>query len=87
MWMLGANHQTELREPDGGAGGKTGRVEGDCNPLGGAMLAGGSTQCSKGLDHQPRSIWGGIHGSRYICSRGWFCLTSMGREALGPVEV
>jgi hypothetical protein len=36
--MLEANHQTELREPVGGAaegaGGRTRRAEGDCNPIG-----------------------------------------------------
>ena len=46
-----------------------------------------TTQNSQGLDHQPRSVLGGIHGSRYICSRGCPCLTSMGGESFGPVEV
>ena len=39
------------------------------------------------LDHQPRSVQGGIHGSRYICSREWPCLTVREWESLGPVEV
>jgi hypothetical protein len=30
IWMLGANHQTELKEP----GGRTGLAEVDCNPIG-----------------------------------------------------
>jgi hypothetical protein len=34
MWMLETNHQTELREPDGGAGRRTGGAERDCNPIG-----------------------------------------------------
>jgi hypothetical protein len=38
MWMLGANHQTELGDLDGVAGGRTGRAEGDCNPKGRTML-------------------------------------------------
>jgi hypothetical protein len=33
MWTLGANHQTELRDPGGGAGGRTGGAEGYCNPI------------------------------------------------------
>jgi hypothetical protein len=33
MWMLGANHQTELKDPGGGAGGKTGGAKGDCNHI------------------------------------------------------
>jgi hypothetical protein len=34
----------------------------------------------------PKSTHGGTHGSIYICSRGWPYLTSMGGEALCPVE-
>jgi hypothetical protein len=44
-------------------------------------------QCSQRLNRQPRSIWGGIHDSRYVGSREWPCLTSMEKEALVPVEV
>jgi hypothetical protein len=33
IWMLGANHQTELREPGERARGRTGGAEGDCNPI------------------------------------------------------
>jgi hypothetical protein len=41
---------------------------------------------SQGLNHQPKSIHGGSHGSSCICSRGWPCQASMGGEALGPVK-
>jgi hypothetical protein len=34
MWMLVVNPQTELREPDGGTGRRTGGEEGDSNPIG-----------------------------------------------------
>jgi len=34
MWMLEANHQTELRKPGWGACGRTGGVEGYYNPVG-----------------------------------------------------
>jgi hypothetical protein len=78
MWMLGANHQTELRDPSGGAVRRTAGAEGSCNPIGRTILAGQTTQCSQGLDHWPRGVEWGIHGSIYICSRGWPCLTSMG---------
>ena len=37
------------------------------------------------LRHLPIKKLRGIHGYRYICSRGWPCLTSMGGEAPGPV--
>ena len=73
--------------PCGGAGRRTGGVEGQCIPIVRTTLSNWTTQCFKGLDHQPRSEQGGIHDSRYICSRGWLCLTSMGEEALVPVEV
>ena len=79
--------EKKLREPDGGAGRRTGGAEGDCNPIRRSMLAGWTTQCSQGLDHQPRRVHGGTHGSRCICSRGCHCLTSMGGEALGPMEI
>jgi hypothetical protein len=80
-------HQTKFGDLEGIAGGRTGGVEGDCHPIGRTMLAGQTTQSSQGLDHEPRSVQGEIHGFRYMCSRGWPSLTSMGREALGPVEV
>jgi hypothetical protein len=78
--------ETKLRGSDTGAVGRSGGAEGGCNPIG-KTSAGGTTQCSQELDHHLRSVQRGIHGSRYICSRGWPCLTSMGGEALGPVEV
>jgi len=64
MWMLGANHQTEFRDPGGGAG--AGVTEGDCNPIGRTVSADWTAQCSQRLDHQPRRVQRGIHGSRYI---------------------
>jgi hypothetical protein len=81
MWMLGVNHQMELKEPGWGAGGRTGGAKVDWNPIGRTTI-----QFSQSLDHQPRSVPGGIHGSRYICSRGWPCLRVAGGEALGPRE-
>ena len=83
--MLGANHQAELRDPDVGAGRRTGGTKGDCNPIGTTTSAGQTTRFFQGLNHQSRSVQGGIHDSRYICSRE--CLTLMGEEALDPVEV
>jgi hypothetical protein len=55
--------------------------------MGRATSAGLTTQYPQGLDHQPRSVQGGTQDSRYICSRGWLCLTAMEGEALGLVEV
>jgi hypothetical protein len=46
MWMLGANHLTELRDLCGGAGRRTRGTEGNCNPLGKTMSAGQTIQCS-----------------------------------------
>jgi len=39
MWMLGANHQTELRDPGGAAVTGTAEGEGYCNPIGRKTLA------------------------------------------------
>jgi hypothetical protein len=85
MQMLGANCQTEVEDCGRGSGWRTEGAEGDCNPIGRTMSAGQTIQCSQGLDYQPKSVQGGIHSSRYICSRGWPCLTSMGRVILYPV--
>ena len=41
---------------------------------------------SQGLNHQPRSTPGGIHGSSCIYSRGWPYLASMEGEVLGTVK-
>jgi hypothetical protein len=41
-------------------------------------------QRSQELKHQLKSTHGKSLGSRYICSRGWPYLASMGREASGP---
>ena len=72
-------------EPSGGAGGRNGGAEGDCNPIGRRMLAGQSTHCSQKLDQEPRTVQTGSYGFSCIYSRGWPCLTSMGGEALGHV--
>jgi hypothetical protein len=86
LWMLGANHQTELSDPGGGAGWRNGAAEGDCTPIG-KTTTGRTTQCFQRLDHQPRSVPGGIYGSRYIGGREWPCLTSMGGKTFSPVEI
>jgi hypothetical protein len=62
-------------------------VEGDCNPIGRTMSSGWTTQCSQGIDHQPKRVQGGLQGSRYICGRRWPCLTLMSGEVLDPLEV
>ena len=41
---------------------------------------------SQGRIHQPRDTHGGNHGFSCICSRGWPCQSSIGREALCPVK-
>jgi hypothetical protein len=42
---------------------------------------------SWGLNHQPKSTYGGTHGSGGICGRGWTCCTSVGGDAFGPEGV
>jgi hypothetical protein len=87
IWMLGANDQNDLRDPSREAGRSTGKAEGVCNPIGRTMLAAQIRQCSQGTRAPTKECKGKIHGSRYIFSRAWSCLTSMGEETLGPVEV
>ena len=63
-------------------------AEGVCIPMGVATVSTSQIpQSSQGLDHQPKSTHGGIHGSCYICGRGWPCWTSVGGLALGPEGV
>ena len=73
-------------EPGGVREGTEG-VEEVCNPIGRTTISTNQTfQSSQGLNHQPKSTHGGIHGSSCICSRGWPCWTSVGGEALGSVK-
>jgi hypothetical protein len=37
---------------------------------------------SQRLNHQPKSTYGGISDSSYICSRGWPCLASVKERPL-----
>jgi hypothetical protein len=84
MQILGANHQIELWDPGVGADGRTEGAERDCNPIRRTMSFGQTTHCSQGLDHQTkRDPWLQIHAY----SKEWPCLTLMGGEALGLVEV
>jgi hypothetical protein len=55
-------------------------AEGDCNTIGKTVSTNCTIQSSQGLNHQTKSIPGGSQDSRYICSRGWPYLTSMGGE-------
>jgi hypothetical protein len=69
-------HMEEFREITEGA-------EGVCTHLGRTTISRNqSTQSSQELKHQPKNT----HGSRFICSRGWPCVTSIVREVLGPVK-
>ena len=85
--MLAANHRTELEDPNEGARERTEGAERICNLMGITKLSTNETHhSSQGLKHQPVSSHGETHGSRYICSRGQQCLTSMGGEAFDLVK-
>jgi hypothetical protein len=87
MQILTANHPTEPEDPNERARERTEGAEGHCHPTTRIISINWTTQSSQRLNHQPKSIHRGMHGSRYICSRGWPYLTSMGWESLGSVEV
>jgi hypothetical protein len=85
--MLAANHWTEHVVSNGGVRERTELAEGVCTPIGRtAIPTNQATQSSQGLNHQPKSTYGGTHDSSHIYSRGWPCQTSVGREILGPVK-
>jgi hypothetical protein len=82
-WMTTAIHWTEHRVPSGKARGSTQGAEGVCNPIRRTtMWTNQYLQSSLGLNHQPKSTHGGIHGSSCICSRGWLCGTSREKRPL-----
>jgi hypothetical protein len=73
-----ANQHTEPEDTNGGVRGRTKEAEGDCNTIGRTISVNWTTQSSQGLNHHLKSTHGGSHSSRYICSRGWPSLTTMG---------
>ena len=86
-WMFASNHWTDHRVPSGGIRERTGGAEGFCNTIGRTKITTNQTpQSFQALNHQPKTIHGGTHGSSCICSRGWSYLASMGGEALGSVK-
>ena len=59
-------------------------AEEDCKLIGSQTVStDGTLQSSQGLYHQPKSIYGLVHGSCYICSRGLSCVASVGGKVLG----
>jgi hypothetical protein len=88
--MLEANHWTEYGIHDGGVVEGTERAEEVCSPMGKAAVSTRQmAQRSKGLDHQPRSLYGGTHGSGTICVRAYGLLASKWEEqplALGDSD-
>jgi hypothetical protein len=58
-------------------------LKGDCNPMGRTIPTNVTTQNSQGQTTEGSMA---PDTYRYICSRGWSYLASMGGETLGPVE-
>jgi hypothetical protein len=73
MWMLTPNHQTELRDPGRGTGGRPGSAERKNNVAGVLPGTRPTTKECTGRDSR-------LH----IHNRGWPYLASVGGEALGP---
>jgi hypothetical protein len=55
------NHRTEPGDLKGSAR-RTEGAEDICNPIRRRILTNKTTQSSQGLNHQPKSIHGGVHG-------------------------
>jgi hypothetical protein len=68
MQILTANHQTEPRNPNGRARGRTEGPEGDCN-LKGRTSTNWTTQSSQGLT-KPPTIEGSISLDTYVAEDG-----------------
>jgi hypothetical protein len=88
MQILTANHWTEPGNPNGRVRGRAEGAEGDHNLIGRTTASiNWAPQSFQGLNHQPKNIYGLVHDSHYIWSRGLLHLSSVGRDALGSVEV
>jgi hypothetical protein len=82
-----AKHQTEFEEPNGYVRAMTEGAGEVCNPTGRTTISTNqSPQSSQGLNHQPKSTYGGTHNSSWMCSRGLPYLVPMGGKPLCPVE-
>ena len=80
-WILSANHWTGHSVLNGGARERSQGAEGLCSPIAGTKIwINKDPQSSQGQNHQPKITHGRNHGSSCIFSRGWPCLSSMGRE-------
>jgi hypothetical protein len=66
MQILTTKHQTEPRDPNARARGRTEGAEGDCSPIRRTISTNWTTQSSQGLNYQKKSIHGGSQVSRYI---------------------
>jgi hypothetical protein len=47
------------------------KLKGIANPIGRTISTNQTTQSPQRLNHQPKGLQRGIHGSTYICSREW----------------
>jgi hypothetical protein len=84
--MLTENHLTKHRGWNGAIMGRNEGAEGVYNPIGRTTISTNQKpQSSQGLNHQPRSIYEGTHGSSCIRSRGLPYLASVGGETLGSI--
>jgi hypothetical protein len=66
MHILTATHQTEPWYLNGRVRGRTEGAEGEFNAIGRTISSNWTIKSSQGLNHQPKSIHEGSHGSRYI---------------------
>jgi len=71
----------QVQGPNGRVRGKTEGAEEDCNLIGRTISTNGITQNPQGLNHQPKSKHGWVHGSSYMC-RGLPYLASLGERPL-----
>jgi hypothetical protein len=71
MQILTGNHGSEPGVPNGRARERSEGAEGDFNLLGKTVLANETTQSSQGLNHQTKSIHGGIQAlETYVAEDG-----------------
>ena len=70
MYLVGANHQTELRDPSKGNGGRTVGVKRDRHHIGRPISADWTTKCSQRLDHQLAYMEGSMAPGTYVAEDG-----------------
>ena len=87
MWMLVANHQNEHGDLNGGVRERIEGAEGVCNLIERTTISTNQIpQSTQELNHLPKTTHGVTNGSSCLHNTALPHLSSIGREAFGPLK-